>query len=131
MNNKQATIRNAMIGIFRGVEKVTGKNNAVTALQYSTTPAECRQWLMTVQAMFKDRDGKLNKKAYCKSLNAVIENMQFTIAELKKDIEYARKTGDVDRIPGDQVLIQRYEENIGIIADEVRKHGGRPSTKEE
>lgn len=131
MNNKQATIRNAVVGAFRGVRKVTGKNPAVTALQCSTTPAECRQWLITVRETYRDQDGELNKKAYCEGLNTVIENMRFTISELEKDIEYARKTGDVDRIPGDQVLIQRYEENIGIIAGEVRKHGGRPSTKEE
>ena len=123
-SNSKLAVSEMLAGIFRGVEKATGKNFATETLQYSTTPEECKQWLQTVKAMFTDRKGKLNKTEYCNALNYTRDNILFTVCELKNAIETAQKYGNTGAVPGYKVMIERDEANAEMIAKEIEKNGG-------
>lgn len=124
-SGRKLTADEIIAGLFKGVEKATGKNFATDTIQHVTTPDECREWLKTVKAMHTDKEGKLDKKGYCNALNNVRDNMLFTIQELKKAIEDARRSGEEKAIPGYETLINQYETNAGIIADEIKANGGK------
>ena len=124
-SGRKLTVNEMMAGVFRGVEKVTGKNLATDTLQYATTPEECRQWVKTVKAMFTDREGKLDKKGYCNALNTTRDNMLFTVSELQKAIEDARRSGDAAAVPGYEVMIERNQTNAGILEKEIKSNGGK------
>ena len=124
-SERNISVNEMMAGIFRSVEKATGKNLVMDPLQHATTPDECRQWLETVKAMFTDREGKLNKKEYCKALNSVRNNLLFTVKELEQAIADANRSGNTETIPGFEVMIERYETNAGILAEEIQKNGGK------
>ena len=124
-SGRKLTTDDMIAGIFRGVEKATGKNYATDTLQYATTPEECKVWLRTVKAMFTDAGGKLDKKGYCNALNYTRDNMLFTAGELQKAIEDARRSGNDMPIPGYETLINQHQTNAGLLADEIRANGGK------
>ena len=112
-------------GIFRGVEKATGKNLATDVLQHATTPQECKAWLQAVKGMYTSPEGTLDKEGYCNALNTVRDDMLFTIGELEKAIEDARREGNEKPVPGYETMITTYQTNAGILADEIQKNGGK------
>lgn len=124
-SGRKLTADDMIAGVFRGVQKATGKNYATDTLQHATTPEECKQWLKTVKAMFTDADGKLDKKGYCNALNSTRDNMLFTAGELQKAIEDARRSGNDKSIPGYETMINQYQTNAGLLADEIRANGGK------
>lgn len=124
-SGRKTTINEMLAGVFRGVEKVTGKNLAADTLQHVTTPEECRQWVKTIKAMFTDREGKLDKKGYCNALNTTRDSMLFTVSELQKAIEDARRSRNDAAVPGYEVMIEQYKTNAGILEKEIKKNGGK------
>lgn len=112
-------------GAFKGMQKATGKNYATDVLQHVTTPKECEQWIRVVKAMCTDDAGTLDKKGYCNALNSVRDSMLFTIDELNKAIEDARRSGSNKAVPGYRTLIEQYQTNAGIIEKEIKANGGK------
>lgn len=115
-------VQDIISGVFKGMEKVTGKNYALEALQHVTSEKECQQLLMTVKNMFTDSDGNLDKKGYCSALQDVLDSMSCTINELEKAIDDAKRDGNTGMIPGLETAIKQYRANAAIIKKEINKY---------
>lgn len=115
-------VQDIISGVFKGMEKVTGKNYALEALQHVTSEKECQQLMMTVKNMFTDSDGNLDKKGYCSALQDVLDSMSCTINELEKAIDDAKRDGNTGMIPGLETAIKQYRANAAIIKKEINKY---------
>lgn len=113
VNSKGKAFINALADSMKGV-----------TLQYVTTEDELKAWIHRTRLFYTDENG-LNKVEYCKALNTMRDNMLFTISELEKDIEDARKEGNEKAIPGYETIIDKYTEHAGIIAQEIQANGGK------
>lgn len=122
---KKMTPGDIMAGLFQSVEKTTGKDFSLDVIQHVTNPDECRLLLQRIKATFTKIDGTLDREGYCGALNRSRDNILFTIDELKKAIEDARREGNEKPIPGYEILIEKYETNAGIIKAEIEKNGGK------
>lgn len=123
---QKKTIRtlDLLAATFRGIEKVTGKNCAAKTIQHATTEAECREWIEICRAMFTI-DGKLDKEGYCSALNTIRDNTLFTAQQLTLELNDARRSGDKKAAESYETIINIYQTNAEIIADEIRKNGGK------
>ena len=112
-------------GVFKGMQKATGKNYATDVLQHVTTPKECEQWIQVLKIMCTDDAGELDRKGYCNALNSARDSMLFTIDELNKAIEDANRSGNSGAVPGYRKCIEQYQTNAGIIEKEIKANGGK------
>ena len=108
---------NAIIsGVLSAVERATGKPIATDVIQHVTSRKEFEQWLVILQGMYTDPDGKLDRAGYCEALKDLRESMQCTSNELKE----AKK--DSKDPAGYDVMISKYEEYTGILTKEIKKY---------
>ena len=114
-NRYQALIK-GMAG-FLGV-------TAADILQHVTTETEIKIKIQQYRDLYT-KGGKLDTAAYCKALNSWRDNLLFTISELEKAIEDARREGNNAVIPGYETAIEQYKKNAEIIAGEIRQNGGK------
>ena len=80
---------------------------------------------MPEDPMYTDDAGELDRKGYCNTLNSARDSMLFTIDELNKAIEDARRSGSNKAVPGYRTLIEQYQTNAGIIEKEIKANGGK------
>lgn len=93
-------------------------------LQHVTTEKELTAWIEYTKRLYTDENG-LNKVEYCKGLNTVRDNLLFTVSELEKAIQDASREGNEKPIPGYKTMIEKYNNNAEILAEEIRKNGGK------
>ena len=93
-------------------------------LQHVTTEKELTAWIEYTKRLYTDENG-LNKVEYCKGLNTVRDNLLFTVSELEKAIQDANREGNEKPIPGYKTMIEKYNNNAEILAEEIRKNGGK------